>query len=79
MLGIGVDPEKSLVLSQVVLSFDIPVALIPLVLPARRADVMGTAVSSTYDIAFLVVGALLVVAGTFTIRRRLRRPSKGSS
>ena len=32
-----------------------------------------------YDIAFLVLGALLVAAGIFTSRSRLRRISKGSS
>ena len=38
----GVDPTKSLVVSQVVLSFGIPFALVPLVLLTRRPDVMGS-------------------------------------
>ncbi|GGM86826.1 divalent metal cation transporter MntH [Lentzea pudingi] len=45
VLSFGVDPTKALVLSQVVLSFGIPFALVPLVLLARRADVMGAAVN----------------------------------
>ena len=45
VLASGVDPTKALVLSQVVLSFGIPFALVPLVLLARRADVMGAAVN----------------------------------
>ncbi|NKE60403.1 Mn(2+) uptake NRAMP transporter MntH [Lentzea sp. PSKA42] len=43
VLALGVDPTKALVMSQVVLSFGIPFALVPLVLLARRRDVMGAA------------------------------------
>jgi manganese transport protein len=42
VLAIGLDPSKSLVASQVVLSFGIPFALVPLVLLTRRPDVMGS-------------------------------------
>ena len=45
VLAIGVDPTEALVISQVVLSFGIPFALIPLVLIARRRDVMGALVN----------------------------------
>ncbi|MFL6127431.1 Nramp family divalent metal transporter, partial [Actinophytocola sp.] len=41
LLGSGVDPTRALVLSQVVLSFGIPFALVPLVWLTRRRDVMG--------------------------------------
>jgi manganese transport protein len=41
VLAIGIGPTDVLVLSQVVLSFGIPFALIPLVLLTRRKDVMG--------------------------------------
>ncbi|MCW3493129.1 Nramp family divalent metal transporter [Microbacterium sp. SSM24] len=41
ILGIGVDPTLALVLSQVVLSFGIPFALIPLVALTAKADVLG--------------------------------------
>jgi manganese transport protein len=41
VLGVGLDPTRSLVISQVVLSFGIPFALIPLVMLTRRRDVMG--------------------------------------
>jgi manganese transport protein len=40
--GIGVDPTRALVISQVVLSFGIPWALIPLGWLTARADVMGS-------------------------------------
>jgi len=45
VLGLGVDPTQALVLSQVVLSFGIPFALVPLVLLTRRRDVMAELVN----------------------------------
>jgi manganese transport protein len=41
----GMNPTEALVLSQVVLSFGIPFALVPLVLLTRRRDVMGAQVN----------------------------------
>jgi manganese transport protein len=41
VLAVTPDPTRALVLSQVVLSFGIPFALIPLVLATRRRDLMG--------------------------------------
>ncbi|WP_278102937.1 Nramp family divalent metal transporter [Microbacterium proteolyticum] len=41
ILGAGIDPTLALVLSQVVLSFGIPFALIPLVVLTARRDVLG--------------------------------------
>jgi len=45
VLAIGVNPTSALVLSQVVLSFGIPLALIPLVLLTSRRSVMGAHVN----------------------------------
>ena len=45
VLAIGVSPTSALVLSQVVLSFGIPFALIPLVMLTSRRDVMGVHVN----------------------------------
>jgi manganese transport protein len=45
VLAVGVDPTDALVLSQVVLSFGIPFALIPLVRLTSRRDVMGAHVN----------------------------------
>jgi len=42
VLSIGVDPTRALVLSQVVLSFGIPFALVPLVWLTASRSVMGT-------------------------------------
>lgn len=41
VLGLGIDPTLALVLSQVVLSFGIPFALIPLVSVTARTEVLG--------------------------------------
>ena len=43
---VGVDPTRALVLSQVVLSFGIPFALVPLVLFTSRRKVMGGLVNN---------------------------------
>ena len=45
VIGAGVDPTRALVTSQVVLSFGIPFALIPLVLLTSRRRVMGELVN----------------------------------
>jgi len=45
VLGAGLPPTTSLIISQVVLSFGIPFALVPLVLLTRRADIMGALVN----------------------------------
>ena len=45
VIAIGVDPTRTLVLSQVVLSFGIPFALIPLVLFTSKRDVMGSLIN----------------------------------
>ena len=45
VLAVGVSPTSALVLSQVVLSFGIPFALVPLVVLTSRRDVMGVHVN----------------------------------
>ncbi|MCU1324459.1 MAG: Mn2+/Fe2+ transporter, family [Acidobacteriaceae bacterium] len=47
IIAIGLDPLKILILSQVVLSFALPFALIPLLLLTNRTAVMGTFSSTT--------------------------------
>ena len=48
VLAAGVDPTFALVLSQVVLSFGIPFALVPLVALTAQRTVMGTAVNTRW-------------------------------
>ena len=61
VLGIGVDPSRALVLSQVVLSFGIPFALVPLVLLTRRRDVMGALVNRPLTTALASTVAALII------------------
>jgi manganese transport protein len=58
VIGLGLDPSRTLVLSQVVLSFGIPFALIPLVMFTSRRDLMGVLVNRR-----LTVAAAWAIAG----------------
>ena len=62
VLGLGLDPSRSLVISQVVLSFGIPFALVPLVLLTRRRDVMGALVNRGITTAVAALVAALIIA-----------------
>ena len=62
VLALGLDPTKTLVISQVVLSFGIPFALVPMILLTSRKRVMGALVNNrgTTIVASLV--ALVIIA-----------------
>src|SRR5947207_10655982 len=60
VIGIGVDPSRTLVLSQVVLSFGIPFALVPLVVFTSRRDVMGALVNRKTTIVVAALIAALI-------------------
>jgi manganese transport protein len=60
VIGVGVDPSRTLVISQVVLSFGIPFALIPLVLFTSRRDVMGGLKNARGTIAAAAVIAAVI-------------------
>ena len=62
VLAVGLDPSRSLVISQVVLSFGIPFALVPLVLLTRRADIMGPMVNRRLTTAVATVVAGLIIS-----------------
>ncbi|MFR9806865.1 Nramp family divalent metal transporter [Pseudonocardia sp. RS010] len=62
VLGLGVEPTEALVWSQVVLSFGIPFALVPLVLFTRRRDLMGPLVNHRLTTAAAVVVAAMIIA-----------------
>ena len=68
VLAVGVDPTRALVLSQVVLSFGIPFALVPLVLLTRRVDVMGPLVNRPVTtVAAAVVAAVVIALNLFLL------------
>jgi manganese transport protein len=62
ILAVGVSPTTALVLSQVVLSFGIPFALIPLVMLTSDRDVMGVHVNRRLTTA-LAWGCALLITG----------------
>ena len=62
VLAVGLNPTRSLVISQVVLSFGIPFALVPLVLLTRRADVMGDLVNRRLTTVLASVVAAMIIA-----------------
>ncbi len=62
VLAAGLPATSALVISQVVLSFGIPFALVPLVILTRRADVMGPLVNRpATTVAAAAVAAAIVV------------------
>ena len=63
MLALQVDTTRALVLSQVVLSFGIPFALVPLILlETRRDDVMGSLVNRKHTTTVAWVVAAVIIA-----------------
>jgi manganese transport protein len=60
VIGIGLDPSRTLVLSQVVLSFGIPFALIPLVMFTSKREIMGVLVNHRLTVAAAVVVAAII-------------------
>jgi manganese transport protein len=60
VIGIGLDPSRTLVLSQVVLSFGIPFALIPLVIFTSKRDIMGVLVNHRLTVAAAIVVAAII-------------------
>jgi manganese transport protein len=68
VLAVGLDPSRSLVISQVVLSFGIPFALVPLVLLTRRKDIMGALVNrKVTTIAASIVAAMIIALNVFLL------------
>jgi manganese transport protein len=62
VLLLGADPTRALVWSQVVLSFGVPFALIPLVWLTRRRDVMGEHANSRIVTATATAVAALIIS-----------------
>jgi manganese transport protein len=68
ILAIGVNPSTTLVISQVVLSFGIPFALVPMVLLTRRPEIMGALVNRRLTtFVASVVAALIICLNAFLL------------
>ena len=66
--AIGIDPSRALVLSQVVLSFGIPFALIPLIVFCRDRTLMGTLVNRRVTtIAAVAVASIIITLNVFLL------------
>jgi manganese transport protein len=62
VLGLGLPTTASLIVSQVMLSFGIPFALVPLAMVTRRADIMGALVNRR-----ITTLAMFSIASTITL------------
>ncbi|GAC1408096.1 MAG: Nramp family divalent metal transporter [Mycobacterium sp.] len=74
ILAIGVEPTRALVMSQVVLSFGIPIALIPLVRLTSNRDLMGVDTNHRFTTAFgWAVAALISLLNVVLIYLTMTR------
>lgn len=69
IIWIGFDTTETLVLSQVILSFGIPFALVPLVYYTSRREIMGTALvnGKTTTIAAWIIAALIIALNVYLL------------
>ncbi|TMI76613.1 MAG: divalent metal cation transporter [Bacillati bacterium ANGP1] len=72
VIALGLDPTRTLVISQVVLSFGLPFALVPLVIFTRRRDVMGGLANHRLTTVLAsAVTAVIIALNLFLISRML--------
>jgi manganese transport protein len=70
VLGLGFSPSTTLVISQVVLSFGIPFALVPMILLTRKREIMGGLVNRRATTAVAsVVAALIICLNVFLLQQ----------
>lgn len=70
VIGLGLDPTRTLVISQVILSFGIPFALVPLVAFTSRRRLMGSLVNrrSTTVLAWAVGAVIIALNGYLLVQ-----------
>jgi manganese transport protein len=61
ILSIGADPTWALIISQVILSFGIPFALIPLVIFTRDKTILGTDINTAATTLLAVVASIFII------------------
>jgi manganese transport protein len=62
VIALGLDPTRTLVLSQVVLSFGLPFAIVPLVLFTSRRSIMGVLVNRRLTTGLMILISALIIA-----------------
>jgi manganese transport protein len=62
VIGMGVNPTWALVISQVVLSFALPIPMVALVLFTRRRDIMGEFTNNRLTDISAVIGTVIIMA-----------------
>jgi manganese transport protein len=71
VLAFGLNPTRTLVISQVVLSFGIPFALVPMILLTSRRRVMGALVNSRFTtVVASLVAALIIALNLFLLHQQ---------
>jgi manganese transport protein len=64
----GLDPTRTLVISQVVLSFGLPFAIIPLIIFTRRKNLMGVLTNRWYtNVLISIVAALIIFLNLYLL------------
>lgn len=73
VIALGLDPTRTLVISQVILSFGLPFALVPLVLFTRRRDLMGPLANGwLVSVAAVLVTAFIIGLNLYLIVQTIR-------
>jgi len=68
VIALGFDPTQSLVISQVVLSFGLPFAIIPLIIFTRKRDIMGGLVNRRItNFAVSIIAGLIIILNMFLL------------
>jgi manganese transport protein len=62
VIAIGLDPTRTLVMSQVVLSFGLPFAVIPLIMFTRKEEIMGILVNKKLTTFIVSIIAALIIS-----------------
>jgi manganese transport protein len=65
VIFIGLDPTRTLVISQVVLSFGLPFAVIPLIMFTSKKSLMGGLVNKLLTTLLASLSAVLILALNF--------------
>ena len=76
VIGVGYDPSRALVLSQVFLSFGIPFALIPLLIFTRNRELMGPLVNRRLTTAMAaVIASVIIVLNVYLLLQTFGVPT----